>query len=304
MDQNPNLQQTRRNVQPPNAGEGPAAPNPLSKYFRQPVIFITLPSGGEYWPEGALEIPVTGELPIYPLTTRDEVILKTPDALMNGSGVVDVIHSCCPSIKNAWKMPSIDVDTVLIAIRIASYGNNMDFDTVCPHCQEENTYSQDLRENLSRVKKPNYDNLVNVEQHGLQIKLRPPSYFDSNKVNKIGIEEQKMLQTLENTDLDPEVRGAQIQATMKSLIMLSLESLASSTDYIQTDDGQRVTDAGHILEFYKNSGSHLVKVLQDKLTEFNQEGSIPPLDATCGHCNEPYKVPIEFNYSSFFGKGS
>ena len=100
--------------------------NPLFKHFRQPAIHIKLPSEGQYWPAGSVEIPQTGELPIYPLTTRDELTLRTPDALMNGSSVVDVMQSCCPSIKNAWDMPSVDVDAILIAIRIASYGHELE----------------------------------------------------------------------------------------------------------------------------------------------------------------------------------
>ena len=93
------------------------ATNPLNKYFRQASVFITLPSAGQYWPEGTLVMPETGQLPVYPMTTRDEITLKTPDALMNGTGMVEVIQSCCPNIKNAWEMPSVDVDTVLIAVR-------------------------------------------------------------------------------------------------------------------------------------------------------------------------------------------
>ena len=39
--------------------------NPLSAFMRQPKIYIRLPSGGNYWPEGSIEIPETGELPVY-----------------------------------------------------------------------------------------------------------------------------------------------------------------------------------------------------------------------------------------------
>ena len=93
--------------------------NPLFKHFRQPAIHIKLPSEGQYWPAGSVEIPQTGELPIYPLTTRDELTLRTPDALMNGASTIHVIESCCPSIKDPWKMPLVDLDTLLISIRIA-----------------------------------------------------------------------------------------------------------------------------------------------------------------------------------------
>jgi hypothetical protein len=70
--------------------------NPLAKHFRQPAIYLRLPSQGQYWPENAITLPVTGELPVYPMTTKDEITLRTPDALINGTGVVSVIESCIP----------------------------------------------------------------------------------------------------------------------------------------------------------------------------------------------------------------
>ena len=100
--------------------------NPLAKHFRQPAIYMKLPSQGRFWPSEALNLPATGAIPVYPMTAKDEIVLRTPDALMNGQGIIDVIQSCCPNIVDAWRMPSIDVDAVLVAIRIASYGNQMD----------------------------------------------------------------------------------------------------------------------------------------------------------------------------------
>jgi len=81
------------------------ATNPLSKYFRQPALYINLPSEGRWYPDGGVEIPVTGSVPIYAMTAKDEITMKTPDALLNGAATVSVIESCCPAIKDAWKMP-------------------------------------------------------------------------------------------------------------------------------------------------------------------------------------------------------
>ena len=102
--------------------------NPLLAHFRQPAIYFQLPSKGQFWQSG-LNMSPTEDLPVYPMTARDEITLRTPDALLNGQGVVDVIQSCCPNITDAWQMPSIDVDATLIALRIASYGNEMSFDS-------------------------------------------------------------------------------------------------------------------------------------------------------------------------------
>lgn len=277
------------------------APNPLKKYFRQPSIYIKLPSGGEFWPEGSLNLPVNGEIPIFPLTTRDEIALKTPDALMNGSGVVDVIQSCCPNIVNAWHMPSIDVDCVLIGIRIASYGHDMEFDVKCPHCQAENTFTQDLRDMLAAVRTPDFSKPIKTEN--LLIKLKPAAYFMTNKINQINFEEQKILQALEQVEVEPEVRNMQIKASTERLIDIGLDNLTAVTDYIATDDGDVVKETEYIREFYHNVSSATVNMINEKIAEYAKENAIPPLHATCTSCEKSFEIPIEFNYSSFFGKG-
>ena len=119
-------------------------PNPLMKHIRQPKIYIKLPSGGKYWPDGAVEIPETGELPVLPMTARDEITFKTPDALINGQATVDVIQSCIPSIKNAWEIPSIDLDVILIAIRRASYGDTLEMSHKIPGTDIQKDYGLDL----------------------------------------------------------------------------------------------------------------------------------------------------------------
>ena len=83
--------------------------NPLRKYFRQPKVYITLPSRGNYYPDGVLNMPETNELPVFAMTAKDELIIKTPDALLNGQATVDIIKSCIPAINNPWHMPSVDL---------------------------------------------------------------------------------------------------------------------------------------------------------------------------------------------------
>jgi hypothetical protein len=280
---------------------GQAQSNPLQKYFRQPGVYIKLPSEGEFWPPNSLNLPANGEIPVYPLTTRDEIALRTPDALMNGAGVADVIQSCCPNILDAWKMPTIDVDAVLIAIRIASYGHMMDFDMNCPYCNAENSFQQDLRDNLAAIKKPDYKKTITTEN--LIIKLRPAAYFEANKTGQINFEEQKLMQAVENTDLDPGVRNLQISQSTKRLVEIGLDNLTAVTDYIATDEGDVVKDPKFIRDFYVNASSSTVKLINEQLEAFTKEYSQKTLLANCTSCSKDFEVPIEFNYTNFFDKG-
>jgi len=275
--------------------------NPLSQYFRQPAIYLKLPSQGRYWPEDALELPITKEIPIYPMTAKDEITLRTPDALMNGQGMIDLIQSCCPNIKNAWDMPSIDVDAVVIAIRIASYGQTMDFDNRCPHCNHENTHGIDLTSILDRIRCPDYTRPIEVNEH-IKIRIRPQPYFSVNATNRTQFEEQQLLRMISTME-DGDEKLEKFNQQMMRLVDLNIKLVTDSTEYIEVDQDQRVTDKTFIEEFYRNTEASTLKTLQQKVTDLAQQGAIPESHVICGECQKDYSVAITFDYSNFFGEG-
>lgn len=279
------------------------AKNPLAKLFRQPAIYYMPPSQGRWWPMGAMNVPETGEFAVFPMTSKDEVTLRTPDALLNGQGMVEVIQSCVPDIKDAWKMPATDVDATLIAIRIASYGHKMDFESKCPLCEETHTYALDLRGMLDSIKLPDFDQTFNV--NGLTLKFRPQAYYGMNKVNKINFEVQKLGQALDALeDGDERVRESMVQ--MNRLIDLNLEIITECTEYIVMDDNpeEKIKNKEYILEFYKNIPSSLAQQIQTAYTDIAKKGAVPPVKTTCAGCNEEIDMTIEFDYTNFFVAGS
>ena len=87
------------------------------------------------------------------MTAKDEIRFKTPDALMNGQGVVDVIQSCVPEIKDAWQIKSYDLDTILVAIRVATYGETMDINFTVPGANENVSHTVNLPAILDELSK-------------------------------------------------------------------------------------------------------------------------------------------------------
>ena len=154
--------------------------NPLKQFFRQPAIYLSLPSAGNFWPKEAIRLPANKELPVLPMTAIDEITYRTPDALFNGTAVVNVIHSCVPSITDAWSAPSTDINSILGAIRIASYGHNMEIDSTCPSCNTEGEYGVDLRTVLENLTTLNYD--VPMQQGDLTFTFRPMTYQEQNQI--------------------------------------------------------------------------------------------------------------------------
>lgn len=275
--------------------------NPLSKFFRQPAIYLKLPTKGQYWPQGSLNLGPTNELAIYPMTARDEILLRTPDALMNGSGVVEVIQSCCPEITDAWNCPNPDLDAILIAIRIASYGVSMDFNSQCPHCKHSNTHQVDLTKCLESIESPDYKEMFEFEN--LKFKLKPVSFFKVNRENTINFEEQKILQALENPEISNEVKADEVARSMQRIINMNIEAAAMSTEYIELPDGNQVRLYNHILEFYNNAKSQLLKKFQEHVAKINENIGLKPIDISCNECEKAYIVPLEFDFANFFDRG-
>lgn len=277
--------------------------NPLAKHFRQPAIYINLPSRGQFWEPNSLEMPETGEVGVYPMTTKDEITLRTPDALMNGQGVVDVIQSCIPAIKNAWKMPSVDTDITLIALRIASYGHNMEFEGTCPKCSETNSYGMDLRTLLASIKCPDYNQLMDLQ--AVNIKFKPQSYLQTTQAGQAQFELQrydKMINNLGEDDIGEKTKVAGQQ--VRRLNDLALEILVNSTEYIIDVDTQtRIERRDYIKEFYSNVDTKIITEINNWLGELLKDSNPKTQKVNCAGCGEEIELQIIFDYANFFVVG-
>ena len=275
--------------------------NPLSQYFRQPSIYIKLPSQGNYYPEGAIEMPQNGELPVLPMTAIDEITYRTPDALFSGQAVINVIQSCVPAIKDAWAIPSIDIDTILVGIRIASYGHDMTFSTTCPGCQNEDEYGVDLRTVLDRMKKPDYT--TPIKQGDIEIYFRPMTYKNLSDNNKIQFDEQRIFQSLTT---DGSVDNTQLTAmsdALKRMTEMTVSALSQSIMTIKTPTAM-VTEQEYISEFMKNCDSKLFNLIQNYVVEHKAEAEMQPIMIKCNGCQNEYQQSITLDMSNFFGRAS
>ena len=104
--------------------------NPLAKYYRAPGPHVKIPSGGRFSEIDTTMLSVNGEIPVYPMTAADEILVKNPDALLNGFAVEELIKSCVPAVKNVRSLAAQDIDVLLLAIKLASYGDKMEVGTV------------------------------------------------------------------------------------------------------------------------------------------------------------------------------
>jgi len=272
--------------------------NPLQQYFRRPAIYMKLPSGGMGYEPDALEIPDSGELPIYPMTTIDEITSRTPDALYNGTAVVEIIKSCAPNIKNPWGMSAIDIDPILIAIRIATTGSDMEISTTCPNepCGEESTYDIALPRLLSSYQAGNYNQPLTIDE--LQIKLKPLTYKEMNDSSMLQFEIQKALVVLDDI-VDQVERSNKTTGLISALNEMTIKIMVAGIEYIKTPEAT-VFESEFIEDFFRNCDKNTFNRIKDKNVELRTKSESKPLDIKCMHCNHEYQQTFNVNISTFF----
>ena len=279
----------------------PNLDNPLRRHFRQPVIHLRLPSGGRFYPPGALNMPPSGELPVLPMTAVDEIVTRTPDALFNGSAIPDIVSSCIPAIRDPWSIPSVDLNTILVAMRLASYGHKMDVTSTCPNCKNNNEFDLDLRLIMDSLKTPDYDTPLVLGD--LTISFVPLSYRQINQNSQMQFEDQKLMQALNSTDMDTEQRLTMLSESFKKITALTIRAIAVSISSIQTPDAL-VTEPEYILEFLNNCEKDIFQQIRDHAIALRQAGEIKPLNITCSECSHQYKQDFSLDMSNFFETNS
>jgi hypothetical protein len=273
------------------------ANNPLQQYFRQPKIFVSLPSQGIYYAPGVINGDPT-KLPIFGMTGMDEIMFKTPDALLSGESTAKVINSCCPAITDPWQVSLIDLDLLLTAIRIATFGNEITVGHKCSKCSTDQDYVLDLTKFIDHYATCEYDNRVVLDN--LSVVIRPLSYKQNTDfaLRNFGIQ-QKLYQINNITDIEEQQKAN--SELFKELTLLRNDLFKAGIECIDTGTVV-VTEREFIEEWVDNVDLDIVERIKDQI-EKNRQRWVPPAQVVkCTNCENEDTVSIELDQSNFFAK--
>jgi hypothetical protein len=272
--------------------------------MRQPKIYIRLPSNGEYWPQGALDISETGEYAVYSMTAKDELALKVPDALMNGQAVVDVIQSCVPAVKNAWACPNLDLDILLIAIRLATYGEMMTTPIKISDLEVE--YQIDLRVVMDNLQNQITWNPIVPINSELTVFVKPLTYKNISQAAIQAFETQKIMDVVNDKTMSDEQKIALFKESFGKMSQATLSTIIDSIDRIESAHGT-TAELVHIKEFVDNIDKEIYSKIETHLIDLRNQNSIKPMRVAVtdemkerGLTGETLEVPITFDPSNFF----
>lgn len=272
--------------------------NPLAQWYRQPKIFVSLPSKGKFYPNGALDTATDNTYPVFSMTAKDELLFKTPDALLSGHSTVELIKSCVPAIIDPWEIPTIDLDLLLVAIRIATFGENMEVNCTCPACGHEDAFDVNLTSYIGKLAKFEYQTSIPVGE--LVFHVRPYNYRESTKNSLKAIEQQKIFEIINSESLDDEQKIDAVSQSFVKIVDLSVDVIARCVQSIETPNGV-VTDQTFIYDFVKNADKQTFGAVEDHIKSIKEQIDFNVQTVKCSECKTEYEVPITMDQSDFFG---
>lgn len=274
--------------------------------MRQPKVYITLPSKGKYYPAGSLDPTVNGEYPVYSMTAKDEIILKTPDALMNGQGVADVIKSCVPNILDPWAVPTIDLDVILVAIRLATYGNKMTLSISHDTMEEDMEYEASLQEILEKLQtNTTWDERLEIRPD-LVIFLQPIDYKTQTYTQLGDFETQRLMNIIRDESIDEEIKLEKFKQSFEKMTTRTMDTIIKAVARIESASGT-VTDPEFLEEFMRNCDREVFDKIKQRIAELNEANQLKPLriasteDMLAKGAPEFIEVPFSFDTANFFG---
>jgi hypothetical protein len=275
--------------------------NPLKAFFRKPGIWIKLPSQGKFYKTKPADLNDMGEIPVYPLTAKDELLMKNADALLNGTAVKELIKSCAPSIVEPENMPSVDLDAILVAIRRCTYGEKLSV-TVKHDCADakETDYNVDLNQMIGSIRV--IENLPPIElASSIKVFIKPITVKDILALNWVQYEQIRNIQVAEQQNVNEKTKVDLLQQGYQALTNESLRIVGNSIDTVLLPDGVTVTDNKLIAEWVSDLAKPDYSKLEQAIMATNQHGLKKEFTVMCEQCHGHYQSTVDLNPTTFFG---
>lgn len=275
--------------------------NPLENYFRTAKLYVKLPSKGQFYPPGMIDSSVNDEVAVYPMTALDQITIRTPDALLNGEALVNIVANCVPGIKDVKNLVEPDINTLILAIRIASVGNHMDLALPCPQCSHENNYQIDLSAIIETQRYLDESHVVDLNNE-LLVYVRPYNFQQRNLTLLNEIQQTQAIALLENNqDLDETAKFTELGKLITDMAQRTFNIVAKSITQIKIiKTNVTVTEQEYIQEFLQKISKSQADAIMNKLKELNTTGIDNNCHFVCEKCNHEWDHNLDFDPSSFF----
>lgn len=240
---------------------------------------IALPSRGLLYPEGVLDPNVLdGEIRIHPMTIRDEILMRTPDALFSGETIQRVIGRCAPDVLQPLKLHFTDLDFIMLALRKISYGPELEINFQ-HDCEDSkgHSYVVNIDERLNDC--IHLDPLLVTEQYELHL----PEFNQTVHFKPLNAEDMIAI-------LQPDIEWSK-EDEEREMIQMAITQISAVDD---------ITDRAHIYEWAAQIPARAMRDVRIKLEKLSRWGVTYKFGIKCRDCGQPIDADIPLNPVSFF----
>lgn len=236
--------------------------NPLASMFRKKKMSLFLPSKGRWYPENSLILDIDGSLPVYSMNSSDDIKFRTGDISMSGRTTYSIIKSCIPGILQPESIPNIDIDSILLAIRLASYGDNFSMAVAVPNTTIAKTIDVSLKLLLSNLiqSNPNWDDEISIEDDSgniLTLVIEPISLQNIFSTSKTLYQQRQTL--IKNAEADPDIKDEKLFADgLDQLTDTAVQLICASISKLTLVDSNKTV----LLEIKSDSPQGAAQLLQ------------------------------------------
>jgi DNA-directed RNA polymerase subunit M/transcription elongation factor TFIIS len=233
------------------------------------------------------------------MTGKDELILKNPDALLNGEALVEVIKSCVPGVSDPRALLTNDIDALITAIRYATYNDSLETELVCPKCKHQNLFKLDLQYSLDNMSYLDTEYVVNLDS-GLSIFVKPYGFPELLKGLHAQFEQSKLTRAIESDTISEDQRLKLFSTAFKDLATITYTLMVNSVvKVVDESHNVNVTSKDDIKEFLQNIDKKSSDKISDLIKEINQIGIKRTFTAKCEKCEHEWESEVDFNPVNF-----
>ena len=277
--------------------------NPLTNEIDLPGISVTLPTGGKFYDQGVLKSGANPEdLMVGPFSMWDEVNWRNPYSIMSGDAIRKLLTRVTPDIERPDGLCAVDVDTILLAARQASYGNTMEMEIVCTNDECKKTGQIAVR--LDNVMLQ-YQSLLPAEQwqvtfeNGQVAQIRPILYSEVIDMLKMAIQTEKETKRIDINDDDKQ------ELMVDRMINTQVSLMRTSIAWVKSKSGEIYHDQDIINDWLDNIPVTWVEELREKTRLINElNGEAGSVEYECPHCGHKQMVNVIADPTRFFGSAS
>ena len=280
------------------------ANNPLQKHFRRPALWVKLPTGGRWYGDGCVHMNEDQQVQIYALSAKDDIMLNTPDALLNGHALENVIQSCVPEVRDVKKLLQPDLDAIFLGIKAATNNGKFEIERKCEACEHENNFEMrcdTLLDHMSYVEDSDTVIMIGLD---LRVHVKPYSYEMRTLMIQKQLEEQRTLGAIEKDEniVDDMIRADILAKSIDKIASLTFRLVARSITAVDLlgQEPQTVSDTDHIAEWLANIDKNTADAIIEAVNNLNNIGPPKETDAQCTECGHMWKEKLSFDPALFF----